>query len=70
MPKEMTREQRYTVGALHLLVGKTVTGYRVDRDGTGGLQFTDGTMAWILADPEGNGPGHIEVVQPQKEKGE
>jgi len=26
-----------------------------------GLEFTDGTTAWILQDPEGNGPGHLDI---------
>jgi len=26
-----------------------------------GLQFTDGTIAWIMCDPEGNGPGHLDI---------
>jgi hypothetical protein len=26
-----------------------------------GLKFDDGTMAFILCDPEGNGPGHLEI---------
>ena len=29
-----------------------------------GLEFYDGTIAWILADPEGNGPGHLEIKAP------
>lgn len=66
MSKQMTREQRYQVGPISTLVGKTVTGYLVDRDGTGCLIFNDGTRAWILADPEGNGPGHVEVVAPKE----
>jgi ribosomal protein L2 len=26
-----------------------------------GLKFQDGTFAWILCDPEGNGPGHLDI---------
>lgn len=25
------------------------------------IEFTDGTMALVMADPEGNGPGHLET---------
>lgn len=53
------------------LVGKTVK--RVVNDGghgmtakVYGLQFTDSTIAWILQDPEGNGPGFLEVQKPEK----
>ena len=33
-----------------------------------GLEFTDGTLAWIMMDPEGNGPGFLEIVEPEKSK--
>ena len=26
-----------------------------------GLEFTDGTIAWIMCDPEGNGPGFLDI---------
>ena len=28
-----------------------------------GLGFSDGTEAWILCDPEGNGPGFLDIVK-------
>jgi hypothetical protein len=47
------------------LVGRKVTGLVKDPSpGVGpiwGLKFDDGTMAFILCDPEGNGPGHLEI---------
>jgi hypothetical protein len=47
------------------LVGRKVTGLVKDPgDGVEpiwGLKFDDGTMAFILCDPEGNGPGHLEI---------
>jgi hypothetical protein len=32
-----------------------------------GLQFDDGTIAWILCDPEGNGPGHLAIEKAVKQ---
>jgi hypothetical protein len=51
------------------LKGKTVK--RVVNDGGAGhdrcygLQFADGTIAWIMSDPEGNGPGFLSLQAPQ-----
>jgi hypothetical protein len=52
------------------LSGKTVRRTVCD-DGAGtdkvyGLEFTDGTIAWILMDCEGNGPGFLEVQAPAR----
>jgi hypothetical protein len=49
------------------LVGKIVSGLVIaeaegDIEEGIGLEFTDGTIAWILSDPEGNGTGFLEVV--------
>ena len=30
-----------------------------------GLRFEDGTIAWILSDGEGNGPGWLDIVVPK-----
>jgi hypothetical protein len=30
-----------------------------------GLEFTDGSIAWIDCDPEGNGPGFLKIQRPQ-----
>lgn len=27
------------------------------------IEFTDGTSAAVMADPEGNGPGHLEIIR-------
>jgi hypothetical protein len=48
------------------LVGKTVKA--VVRDGKGwdatyGLEMASGEIAWILCDPEGNGPGFLEIQE-------
>jgi hypothetical protein len=54
---------------LNQLRGKTVKEVIVDPSHdlgpVYGLTFTDGTDAWILCDPEGNGPGHLDIVKPQ-----
>ena len=57
-----------TINHLHQLAGKTVQnvayapaeGYS---EALYGMEFTDGTIAWILCDPEGNGPGHLDIVK-------
>ncbi|MEN6550160.1 MAG: hypothetical protein ABFE07_29300 [Armatimonadia bacterium] len=59
--------QDYIAEHLHQLVGKKVTGVAKDSDSefdaTYGLMFEDGTIAWIMCDPEGNGPGHLDIVK-------
>ena len=49
------------------LVGRKVTGLVKDPshdvEPIWGLKFDDGTMAFILCDPEGNGPGHLEILK-------
>ena len=51
---------------LEQLVGKTVCEVRRDADEDLGevyaLVFKDGTVATILRDPEGNGPGHLDIT--------
>lgn len=27
------------------------------------IEFTDGTSAAVMMDPEGNGPGHLEIIK-------
>jgi hypothetical protein len=58
-----------TISHLTQLVGKKIAGICHD-DGADptlggekiyGLVFDDETIAWILRDPEGNGPGHLEI---------
>ena len=56
------------------LVGRKVTGLvkdpGQDTEPIWGLKFDDGTLAFILCDPEGNGPGHLEIQkgEPKNEK--
>jgi hypothetical protein len=48
------------------LVGKTVAKVVKNKtsgsDSFYGLMFTDGTIAWISCDPEGNGPGFLDIT--------
>ncbi len=80
-PVELTREEREAkahhvmVNHLHQLVGKTVESViytppdaKTYTPGIYGLNFTDGSVAWILQDPEGNGPGHLDIHKPILEK--
>jgi hypothetical protein len=46
------------------LIGKTVKQLVTDGDPSEamyGLLFTDGTIAWIQRDEEGNGPGFLDI---------
>lgn len=46
------------------LIGKIIVkiARSVEEDGTFyGLVFNDDTVAWILCDPEGNGPGCLDI---------
>lgn len=57
---------RRQIENLSKLLGEVITGIVYDDDDTGagrlyGLRLTGGTIAWILCDPEGNGPGHLEL---------
>jgi hypothetical protein len=63
------QEARYQIKNFSPLIGKTVKA--VVRDGGSewteeffGLEFTDGTVAWVLRDPEGNGRGHLQIEKP------
>lgn len=57
------KKSRVDAEAAHLfpLVGKRVERIITDGHGLYGLGFADGTLAWILCDPEGNGPGFLSV---------
>jgi hypothetical protein len=60
MPKKDPPEVRY----YSTLVGKTVKAIVMNRclgQTTYGLEFTDGTIAWVDCDPEGNGPGFLDI---------
>ena len=47
------------------LKGKTVKQIIHDND-FWGLEFTDGTVAWIVTDAEINGPGFLDIIPPIK----
>ncbi|MCU0916971.1 MAG: hypothetical protein MUC88_20775 [Planctomycetes bacterium] len=53
------------------LIGKTVTTLVKSTEDIGtiyGLMFKDGTIAWIMQDPEGNGPGHLDIARNRNKK--
>jgi len=62
MPRKI---EDWTVKHLSQLKGKTVKAINVDDqdDRVYGLEFEDGTTAWILCDPEGNGPGFLDIQE-------
>ena len=66
------KPNKYMVEHLSKLTGKTVKGVAfVPPDEWSeemyGLEFTDGTVAWILRDPEGNGQGHLDIEKGKAE---
>ena len=59
-------EKAAQVAHLSKLNGKTVKAIVTDGGNQGigecfGLHFSDGTIAWIMCDPEGNGPGFLDI---------
>ena len=61
----MTMDQAM-IEHLSPLIGRTVKGIVKDSsdptmDAVYGLELDDGTLAFILCDPEGNGPGHLSI---------
>ena len=63
-------EMQYEFERYRQLIGKTVEAVAIDRVTPQGpwfgLKFTDGTTVWALADAERNGPGHMEIIPPNK----
>lgn len=62
---ELPGSTRFHLKRYDGLVGKTLTGVCVDRSDLGiepviGLVFGE-TVAWILCDEEGNGPGVLDI---------
>lgn len=50
------------------LIGKTVKAVAVseqdgDTEEAFGLMFTDGTVAWVMTDPECNGQGWLDITK-------
>ena len=61
MPEKTPTKQPYEVTYYGQIVGKRVSGLVTDGQETYGLKFDDGTIAWIMCDPEGNGPGFLDI---------
>lgn len=66
------KQEDFMVKHYSQLLGKTVQNLLVDNLADNGpcfgLKFTDGTKAWIMCDPEGNGPGHLDITDAPKAK--
>lgn len=63
---ELPSSTQFHLKRYDALVGRTLTGVCVDRSDSGiepviGLVFGE-TVAWILCDEEGNGPGVLDIV--------
>lgn len=69
MHQNTLNEKKNSVYVKHYkkLIGKTVESLVMDQSNAHetffGLKFHDGTIAWILQDPEGNGPGHLDITK-------
>ena len=64
---ELPGSTRFHLKRYDGLVGKTLTGVCVDRSDRGiepviGLVFGE-TVAWIMCDEEGNGPGVLDIEE-------
>jgi hypothetical protein len=52
----------YLLKHLKPLLGRKIVDLIEDSDdGVYGFQLDNGTLVWVLCDPEGNGPGHLEI---------
>lgn len=59
------KEKNFWIKHYSQLKGKTITEVHVDSEHElFALGFDDNTTAWILCDPEGNGPGFLEIENP------
>ncbi len=70
MTDHQSKAHLYMVNHYQKLVGKTVKSVCYNGDECEpmyGLEFADGTCAWILRDPEGNGPGHLDITDTKGE---
>lgn len=74
MSKPKQEPNKYIVKHLTQLIGKRVVclahspsdGFSGD---TYGLIFDDDTVAFVMSDPEGNGPGWLSIEPPSKAEG-
>ncbi len=56
--------QQASLNELRPLVGQRILSLVRDTEGHFGFKTDRGITVWIMRDPEGNGPGFVEVVQP------
>jgi hypothetical protein len=58
--------QQYMQRHLAPLVGRKIVGLLEDEDDETrvGFQLDNGMHVWVLQDPEGNGPGFLEIEKP------
>ena len=64
---DQTDAQAYSQACMKKLIGKKITGAILDHDGEmWGFRVEnkngDSLLVWVLCDPEGNGPGFLEVI--------
>jgi len=61
---KLTDDSRFFIDEYKQLIGKTIKGIAVSQNldfQDIGLEFMDGTVAWVQCDPEGNGPGFLAI---------
>ena len=71
-PKHLQTIIDSTTVHLQPLIGRTIKGLCVDTSDTGigpcfGLRMDNGFIAWVMCDPEGNGPGHLIIDPPESD---
>lgn len=49
------------------LVGRRIVRVVHDGNDTYGFELDNGKTCWMLQDPEGNGPGHLDIVNSSSE---
>lgn len=70
MSNRMSKYVEYMQEHLAPTVGQRITNVVVDDindpyEPVLGLKLEDGSTIWCLRDPEGNGPGHLELQGPR-----
>jgi hypothetical protein len=64
MTRDEKQYQDHCLRTLMPIVGRRIESLVRDDGGNFGFRTDDGTVVWIMADPEGNGPGFAEVSKP------
>lgn len=60
----MSRKSDYMLKHLEQLVGQTITGLAQDKDEPEFVGFETKThVVFVLCDPEGNGPGFLDITK-------